>query len=364
MRKTPFIPTELPFKENVINQLDFIKELISANKSVAQYQILLKNTKIPSKLLLNPVMLKEAVQSTKIEGTQVTIDEVLEVEALSRKNTQDTQEVLNYYRALVDGMNQLQTIPISTRLFKFLHSILLSKGVRGSNRAPGEYRKIQNFIGSEGCTVETATYIPPEPQMVDHYMNNLENYINNPTDDFDELIRIAIVHAQFETIHPFLDGNGRIGRILIPLYLYNKGVIDYPNFFLSETLEKDKHKYYRYLNDTRYKADWGQWIKFFLVSVDAQAQKNIHFINEINKLYENDLEFARSLINSSNVITLIDTMFQKPIFTVKSIAILTGLTEQTCRRYLQTLEEHRLIFSDDRKRSTTYYYYNLLDKLR
>lgn len=130
----------------------------------------------------------------------------------------------------------------------------MSNDVRGGNRSPGEYRKIQNYIGPEGCTMETATYIPPQPQLVDIYMNNLEIYINNPQDQLDELIRVAVIHAQFETIHPFLDGNGRIGRILIPLYLFSKKVIDYPNFFLSEALERDKHKYYRFLNDTRYKA--------------------------------------------------------------------------------------------------------------
>jgi Fic family protein len=261
-------------------------------------------------------------------------------------------------------MDKLFVFPISTRLFKALHTTLMSNHVRGSNRSPGEYRRIQNFIGPEGCTLETATFVPPEPQLVDHYMGNLEQYINDPKDHLNDLIRVAIIHAQFETIHPFLDGNGRIGRILIPLYLFNRKVIDYPNFFLSEALEKDKHKYYRYLNDTRYAGDWNQWIKFFLEAVQTQADKNIRMINDVNQLYEHDLHTAQSLINSSGITKLIDAMYQKPIFTVRSISKTAEISEMTCRRYLSILEQNRVIFSDGKQRSKTYYYYNLLDKLR
>ncbi|MNW51008.1 Adenosine monophosphate-protein transferase SoFic [compost metagenome] len=364
MTPVPFTPENLPLPDERINPLSFLRELIEANKKITQYQVLIQNTKLPSHLLLNPVMLNEAVQSTKIEGTQVTLDEVLEVEAHSRKNNKDIQEVLNYYNALRDGMDKLAILPISTRLFKAMHVTLMSNHVRGSNRSPGEYRNIQNFIGPEGCTLDTATYVPPQPQLVDTYMSNLENYINNPQDQLDELIRVAIIHAQFETIHPFLNGNGRIGRILIPLYLFSKKVIDYPNFFLSEALERDKHKYYRFLNDTRYRGDWDQWIQFFLEAIILQADKNIHLINNVNQLYEHDLELAQSLINSSGVKKLIDAIYQKPIFTVHTISSASDISEATCRRYLSILESNRIIFSDGKQRSKTYYYYNLLDKLR
>ncbi|MBD2847184.1 Fic family protein [Paenibacillus sp. IB182496] len=364
MKKTPFIPDRLPLQSDQLNQLFFLKELIEANKKIAQYQVLLQNTKLPSHLLLNPVMLNEAVQSTKIEGTQVTLDEVLEVETKSRKNNKDVQEVVNYYQALREGMDKLALLPISTRLFKAMHLTLMSNEVRGSNRSPGEYRKIQNFIGPEGCTLETATFVPPQPQMVDNHMNNLEIYINDPQDELDELVRIAVIHAQFETIHPFLDGNGRIGRILIPLYLFNKKVIDFPNFFLSEALERDKHKYYRFLNDTRYKGDWNQWVQFFLQAMIHQADKNIRLIHDVNQLYEHDLELSQSLINSSGVKKLVDAMYQKPIFTVHTISAIADIPEGTCRRYLTALESSRIVFSDGKPRSKTYYYYNLLDKLR
>ncbi len=359
----PFKPLELPIEKH-IKPLEFYNELISANTNVGKFQVMLKKSKINEDFLITPLSLQEALQSTKIEGTQVTFDEVLEFDIDKKEKNDDAQEVLNYYEALQYGKQILSRLPISTRMFKELHQILLSGGVRGETRAPGEYRSIQNFIGPEGCTMKTATFIPPEPQSVDSCMSNLEKYINNPKDDLHPLVRIAIIHAQFETIHPFLDGNGRIGRILIPLYLYDVNLIDSPNLFISETLEKDKHKYYRLLNRTRKEDGWNQWIRFFLESVNKQALKNINIVDEIDKLYEKDLEQIMNLINSTNVVDLIKSMFQRPIFDVKTISSLAGIPDSTCRRYLSILEEERIIYSDSKVRNRKYYYYNLLDLLR
>lgn len=360
----PFVPLELPI-DSYINPLEFYNELISASTNVGKFQVMLRKSKINEDFLITPFILQEAVQSTKIEGTQVTFDEVLEFDIDKKEKNNDAQEVLNYYEALKYGEQALSRLPISTRMFKELHGLLLSNGVRGENRSPGEYRSIQNFIGPEGCTMKTATFIPPEPQLVVAYMSNLEKYINEPTDDLHPLVRIAIIHAQFETIHPFLDGNGRIGRILIPLYLYDNKLIHSPNLFISETLEKDKHKYYRLLNGTRKsKEGWNEWIKFFLESVNKQTLKNIDIIEEIDKLYEKDLDKAMNVINSTNVVDLIKCMFQRPIFDVKTISSLTGIPDTTCRRYLSTLEEGKIIYSDNKIRNKKYYYYNLLDLLR
>ncbi|SDC42184.1 MULTISPECIES: Fic family protein [unclassified Candidatus Frackibacter] len=359
----PFVPVELPI-DDYINPLEFYDELISANTNVGKYEVMLKKSKINKDFLITPLSLQEAVQSTKIEGTQITFDEVLEFDIDKKEKNDDAQEVLNYYEALQYGKRALSRLPISTRMFKELHQILLSGGVRGESRAPGEYRSIQNFIGPEGCTMKTATFVPPEPQLVDDCMSNLEKYINEPNDDLHPLVRIAIIHAQFETIHPFLDGNGRIGRILIPLYLYDVSLIDFPNLFISETLEKDKYKYYRLLNGTRKKENWDEWIKFFLESINKQALKNINNIEEIDKLYEKDLEKTMDLINSTNVVDLIKSMFQRPIFNVKMISSLAGIPDSTCRRYLSILEEEQIIYSDNKMRNRKYYYYNLLDLLR
>lgn len=359
----PFTPEKLPL-HNKIDPLFFYNTLIEASTNLGKYQVMLESSK-DADLLIDPLLLQEAVQSTKIEGTQVTFDEVLESEVDEADiKSDDIKEVINYSKALKYGRDSLSKIPISTRLFKKLHRILLSDGVRGGNRAPGEYRTVQNFIGPEGCTIETANFVPSEPHLVNDYISNLEKYINEPNDELHPLIRVSIIHAQFETIHPFLDGNGRVGRILIPLYLFEHNVIDYPNFFISETLEKDKHKYYRLLNETRIKDNWNQWIQFFLESVNRQATKNLELIKNINRLYEKDLTTAMNIISNSNVIKIIDVMFKLPIFNVKRMTELTGISDTTCRRYLNKLEEEHLIFSNDKLRGKKYYYYNLLDLIR
>ncbi|MFD1037229.1 Fic family protein [Virgibacillus byunsanensis] len=354
-----FVPLSLPINDNVVNQHSMIHLLIEANKHIVQYETLLENTKINKNIFLNLIIKQEAVQSTKIEGTQVTYEDVLEVEAESKRTNQDVQEVLNYYETVMEAEEVLQQLPISTRLIRRLHLILMSGNVRGASRDPGEFRKVQNYIGNR----ESATFIPPAPPVLE-YMTNLENSINNPNDSFDELVRIAIIHAQFETIPPFLDGNGRIGRILIPLYLYDKKVISYPNFFISDTLERDKHKYYRYLNDTRYKSDWNQWITFFLNAVNTQAKKNITLIKDINILYEETLQAAQKLINSSNINQVITAIFVTPVFRANTISKNTDVSIATIRRYLTILEENKIIFSNARQRNKTYYFYELLDVIR
>lgn len=359
MTKKAFIPYSLPLDDNVVDQSSMIHLLIEANKHIVQYETLLENTKIDKNLLLEPILKQEAVQSTKMEGTQVTYEDVLEVEAESKRNNMDVQEVLNYYEAIIEGEQALKQLPISTRLIKRLHTILMSGKVRGASRDPGEFRRVQNYIG----TKESTTFTPPAPPIVE-FMSNLENYINEPNDSLDELVRIAIIHAQFETIHPFLDGNGRIGRILIPLYLYEKKVISYPNFFISETLERDKHKYYRFLNGTRYENDWNQWIIFFLNAVNTQAKKNITLIKDINILYDATLTTAQQLINSSNVSEIVTVLFKMPIFRTKSISKNTEISDATVRRYLTILEENKIIFSNGRQRNKTYYFYDLLDLIR
>lgn len=359
--KEPFIPKELPLTD--INPVDFMQLLIDANKKVAIYDNMLNQSKINKRLLITPISLNEAVQSTRIEGTQVTIDQVLESQADNDFSSEDVQEVLNYSNALYTGKRLLEDFPISTRVIKMLHNQLLSGNVRGRHRSPGEFRKTQVFIGPEGCTIKNASFIPPEHTLINQCMSNLETYINEPADQLDYLARIAIIHAQFETIHPFLDGNGRIGRILIPLYLYQVGVIEEPNFFLSQTLEKDKYKYYQLLNDTR-KGYWKEWITFFLECTIKQAETNIELIDKINKLYDRDLERLKTLIKSARFIDLLDAMFTTPVFNAKNISSATNISIATTRRYLATLEENRIIYSDGKLRDKKYYYYDLINIIK
>ena len=374
--KKPYVPFDLPLNE-LVDVNYFLNELIDAATYLTLYDKCLAKSKLDPSLLMGHISLKEAVQSTRIEGTQATLSDMLEHNADEKIINTDILEVLNYSKALSIGESMLRDFPISVRFIKRLHSTLLEGNVRGKNRNPGELRSIQNFIGPSGCTINNATFIPPEPQLVPEYMSNLEKYINEPEDNLNELIRIAIIHAQFETIHPFLDGNGRIGRILIPLYLYDKSVLKRPIFFLSESLEKDKFKYYKLLNDVRvsisednYESDfgvakknWCEWIKFFLEAVTTQSKKNIDLIERIDTLYEETIDSLRKVIGSDRVIDIARFMLKNPIFTKKKMSEELGYPVSTVGNYLSKLENENIIFSDGRVRNKKYYLYSLIEIL-
>ena len=374
--KKPYVPFDLPLNE-LVDVNYFLNELIDAATYLTLYDKCLAKSKLDPSLLMGHISLKEAVQSTRIEGTQATLSDMLEHNADEKIINTDILEVLNYSKALSIGESMLRDFPISVRFIKRLHSTLLEGNVRGKNRNPGELRSIQNFIGPSGCTINNATFIPPEPQLVPEYMSNLEKYINEPEDNLNELIRIAIIHAQFETIHPFLDGNGRIGRILIPLYLYDKSVLKRPIFFLSESLEKDKFKYYKLLNDVRvsisednYESDfgvakknWCEWIKFFLEAVTTQSQKNIDLIERIDTLYEETIDSLRKVIGSDRVIDIARFMLKNPIFTKQKMSEELGYPVSTVGHYLSPLENENIIFSDGRVRNKKYYLYSLIEIL-
>ncbi|MCP1322071.1 Fic family protein [Bacillus sp. S0628] len=351
--KNPYVPLELPFEDGLVNPLTFLNELVEANVVLAQYQVMLKHTKIQDDLILNRLFsLQEAIYSSKIEGIKVSVDEVFEIDAQSKEHTHSTQQVINYLVALSKKEKLL-----SKELFTYLHAELFQ------NQSVSDYRKSQNYIGS-GDAIHAATFVPPEPKLVDTYMSNLLDYINSDKEDVNHLVKVAIIHAQFETIHPFIDGNGRIGRMLIPLFLYNKGVIAAQNFFISEVLHKYRHRYYGYLNDVRSKQDWNQWICFFLKVVIEQAKKNMKMVEELDFLYERDISYVSRFVTNDNVQKIVDIMFMYPVFTVKLMVELSGISRSTCRRYLDILEQEDLIFSNERRYRKTYYYYNLLDRLR
>lgn len=248
MRLKPFNLKKLPLNLTEKEELEIYKKAMVAEKKITEFSVLVERN-----IILDDIMwmfsLNESVQSTKIEGTQATFDEVLESNITNKKN-QDIREVYSYLRALQLGEELLKVMPISTRMILKLHEEILQGG-RGQNRSPGTYRTIQNWIGPSN-KIEEASYIPPEPQKVNDYMSNLEIYINEDSkEDLHPIIKVAIIHAQFESIHPFLDGNGRLGRILIMLYLLDKKVISKPSLFISEELEKNKFKYYTLLNNLR-----------------------------------------------------------------------------------------------------------------
>ena len=377
----PYIPFILP-NDDLIDINKIINKLINANTKIAVYNEKLKNSKIRSELLMDLLSLKEAMESTKIEGTQVTMDEMFEYKADEKHPTNDITEVINYYTALKIGEDLLRTLPISSRFIKKLHEILMSGNVRGGNKSPGNFRTTQNYIGPKGCTIETASFVPPEPQLVDEYMSNLEKYINE-YDDINDLIKLAIIHSQFETIHPFLDGNGRIGRILIPLYLFDKKILRNANFFVSESLEKDKFKYYQLLNNTKVvitdeednkeqylkdmqtaKNNFTEWVEFFLESCIKQCDKDLEKIDAIESLYEKIYDKAKELIRTPGILQVIDLIFEYPIFTTKLIRDKIKIAPATLNGYLAKLVEAKVIYSDGKNRNRKYFFYDLLNIIR
>lgn len=236
----------------------------------------------------------------------------------------------------------------------------------GNVRKPkevGAYRKAQNYIGKDDAT-HAITFIPPKPESVPELMQNLVDYINKPQDKLRPLVRAAIIHAQFETIHPFMDGNGRVGRILIPMYLFFQKQIELPCFFVSEALEQDQMRYYSLLNDIRYKNAWNEWIKFFLSTVAKQCDKYIQIITKINELYENHLAKAKEKIHSSNIVDIMNILYQYPVITAKQLEQESKIPMTTINRYLNTLVESKILYTDNKSRNRKYYYYDLLGILR
>ena len=379
--KKPYLPFKLP-NDKLIDKERLFNKVIQANKEIAIYNEKLKSSKVRPDLLMDLFSLKEALESSKIEGTKATIDEMLEYRSDEKNVTDDIKEVTNYYIALQEGVYGLKILPLSSRLIKNLHKTLLGGGVRGGSKTPGEFRSVQNYIGTQGSKIENASYIPPEPQLVDSFMSNLDEFMNE-NDDINDLIKIALIHAQFETIHPFLDGNGRIGRILIPLYLYNKGFISSANLFVSESLEKDKYKYYDLLNATRfnvtdkeddedqYKKDivavrkiYSDWIDFFLSACINESNKLIDKIEKINELYNVAMDKSTKIINSNKMRQVIDVIFEFPIFTKNKIKSRMTIPVTTLDGYLKKLLEAKIIYSDEKARNRKYYFYDLINILR
>lgn len=357
-------PRLLPFRSRKLDYNVFINELLDATAKLEVYKEKIKDSKVDSEWFLPTLQQKEAIASTKLEGTQATLDGVLINQIEKKKDDTDLNEVYNYYLASATGLNNLKKREFTHDFFCDIHSILMNGDVRKRKGAEiGKYRVKQNYIGVVG-EMNSITYIPPKPEKVYSLMDNLISYMNNPDDDLQPLIRTAIIHAQIETIHPFDDGNGRVGRIMIPLYLFDQKQISLPCFFISEALESDKFRYYRLLNATREKDQWEEWIKFFLETVSKQCEKYIFIIEKINQLYELHLKAAKEVIKNSSIVDLINVIYRNPILNKDIVERETNLTSSTINRYLNKLVELEILYSDGKKRNRKFYCYELLDALR
>jgi len=311
----PFEPQRLPIGDI---QWDSLIPLIgSANRSLAYYDGILYGLVNPD-VLLSPLTTQEAVLSSKIEGTQATLGEVLKFEAgaapAEESRVQDIEEIMNYRRAMRRAEEELKTRPFSLNLLKALHSVLLN-GVRGKFKARGQFRTTQNWIGTPGTPIEAAQFVPPEPQNIKLHLYNWEKYYH--FDRPDPLVQLAIIHAQFELIHPFLDGNGRLGRMIVPLFLFERKLISSPVFYISAYLESHREEYAAGLRALSKKtpAAWTQWIGFFLGAMDEQSRENARKARTIIDLYSHLKGRIIDLTHSQYAVPLLDCLFEQPVFT-------------------------------------------------
>ena len=293
-------------------------------------------------LFISMHVLKEATQSSKIEGTKTNIeDALLDKEDVNEEKRDDWEEVQNYIMALNSAITNLEKLPFSSRLIKETHQILL-KGVRGKYKLPGEFRSSQNWIG--GASINDATFIPPVHTSISEYMGDLEKFAHDSEHYFPDLLKIALIHYQFETIHPFLDGNGRVGRLMITLYLVEKGILKKPILYLSDFFERNRFLYYDNLTRAREKNDLTQWFKFFLVGVIETAQNGVKTFDSILKLQkeaENKIQTLGSRFNNAQII--INYLFQRPIIDVQKAKEITKLSLPSVYKLIDDLERLEII---------------------
>jgi Fic family protein len=354
------------FQPNFINRkwqidnMELIDLLGSANREVGKLDMY--SEYVPNiDLFISMHVLKEATQSSKIEGTQTNIEEaLLDKEDVPLDKRDDWEEVQSYIEAMNFAVEKLKTLPFSSRLIRDTHKILL-QGVRGTHKLPGRFRNSQNWIG--GASIQDATFIPPVDSTIPELMSDIEHFIHNSEHPFPEILRIALVHYQFETIHPFLDGNGRVGRLLITLYLVNKGILKKPILYLSDFFEKHRSHYYDNLMAAREKNDITQWFKFFLVGVIETAKKSISTFDKILKLQKSSEAKIQSLgSRAGNAQKVMSYMLQRPIIDAQKIAEICEISPASAYKLISDIEKLEIIKEiTGAKRGKTYVYEEYLE---
>ncbi len=357
-----FLPNPLPPKPPVELTEDMLNLLIEAHSQLAVLES--KSTDIPNmELFVTMYVRKEALLSSQIEGTQATLEDVLDPRIEANTN-RDVADVINYIKATEFAVKRLKELPLCNRLIKETHAVLMS-GVRGYEKSPGEFRTSQNWIGGQGSTLKNASYIPPSPEDMLEGMSELEKYINSE-DDLNILVRTALIHYQFETIHPFLDGNGRIGRLLIILFLMEKGILTTPSLYISYYLKKNRVEYYDRMSEVRNKGNYEQWIKFFLQALAESAKDAIATIEKLVDLHNKNLalisNMGRVAKNTERVFNYLET---NPIIEIGKTAENLGISFNTTSSAVSRLvEEGILVKTKEAGRNRTFAYEAYLDILR
>lgn len=357
-----FVPSPLPPTPPFEISEDILEQLIKANSQLAILESVA--TRIPDvDLFVSMYVRKEALMSSQIEGTQATLEDVLD--PLIEDNTnRNVAEVVNYIKATEYAIRRLHELPLCNRLLKETHAILM-EGVRGQEKNPGEFRCSQNWIGGKGSTLRNAKYIPPSPDDMTEAMSDLEKYIN-ADDRLDGLIRAALIHYQFETIHPFLDGNGRIGRLLITLFLMEKKILTTPALYISYFLKKNRVEYYDRMTEVRSKGNYEQWVKFFLQAIAESAKDAIAAIDELTALHDKNVDLVAGMGRASkNAMLVFRYLEANPIIEIGKTAEALGITFGTASNAVERLSSAGILEQTTTgRRNRTFAYKDYLAILR
>lgn len=338
----------------------FINELFDASMQIGAYDARICNCQF--KDLIIPAFHRiEAISSMHIEGTQTTLSTVFKDEiSAEEKQTLETREVRNHARALNYGARSVLAGDFTEDLIKKLQYTML-EGVTSPNRSVhlGEYKKVDNFIVN---SLGRVIFTPPSSKDTEKYMGDLIRFMNDDSDGINPLIKAAIIHAQFESIHPFEDGNGRVGRLLISLYLFKREIVRIPAFYISEAISRDKTVYYNMLTSTRTRS-YDDWIKFFLSKCAVQARQQSEHIDKITELYRRTRAKVSGVVSSSKCEKILEYLFGHPVLNSTSLSHFLGVSMGQSKTYLDLLEQEHVLFGDDKKRGRTFFFIDLLDLL-
>lgn len=357
-----FVPAALPPVPTITLDNEAVELLVKANNQIALLAGIAM--RIPNvDLFVTMYVRKEALLSSQIEGTQATLDDVLNP-MLDENVNRNVADVINYIRATEFAIKRLQELPLCNRLLKETHAVLM-QGVRGQEKSPGEFRTSQNWIGGIGSTLSNARYIPPSPDDMQDAMSDLEKYLN-ADDDLDTLIRAGLIHYQFETIHPFLDGNGRVGRLLITLFLMEKGVLTTPALYISYFLKKNRIEYYDRMTEVRNKGNYEQWIKFFLQAIHESALDAVATIDRLVELHDKSIaQIGAPDRTTQTVLKVFRYLETSPIIEIKKTAEALGLSYNAVSRAVTVLMEKGILTQTDKASRTRIFAYSAyLDILR
>jgi len=360
-----FIPKSLPPEPSINIDFEIVEILSKADTAIGRLSGISEALPNPN-LFVAMYVRKEAVLSSQIEGTEASLEDVLEYESENKPKTlaNDVAEVVNYVRAVNYGLKRLNEFPLSLRLIKEIHAELM-KGVRGEDKTPGEFRKTQNWIGPKGCTLSNARFIPPPPHEMIEALSALEKYMHSKL-TYPLLVECGFIHFQFETIHPFLDGNGRIGRLLIIFFLCHKGILKKPLLYLSHYFKQNRLEYYDRLMAVRDTGDFESWMKFFLKGVLYVADEACETSHKIISLQAEDkTRINKAYRKSSKLVSMHEKLFDRPIISVKDIAKMMDVTFPTANDMCMKLINLDILKEITGKaRSRMFAYKNYLDILK